>query len=159
MYDLILTIDNKKVILTSTPLFNLGEEMRNFYQDALKKYIYPGNFTIELIKKPVETESENLSKVLTKENVKDLINSVNFMYGHGHIYNELITKLQTLTNEQPKKYNLDKWFEGQKEGTVHEKSISKYLYSELKTKVIQLIGMEIVLFEDGTYYLGDTTGG
>lgn len=59
---------------------------------------------LKLINKPVETESETLSKVLTKENVKDLINSVNFMYGHGHIYNELITKLQTLTNEQPKVY-------------------------------------------------------
>lgn len=71
---------------------------------------------------------------------------------------ELINKPVETTNEQPK-YDLDKWFEDLKNGTVFEKPIGKHFGTKLKTKVIQLEGVEIVLFEDGTYSLSDTSGG
>lgn len=61
-----------------------------------------------------------------------------------------------------KKYDLDKEFEYlpiKSTGILYNNPIGKFMGTELKTKVIQFNGMEIVLFEDGTYVLSDTTGG
>jgi hypothetical protein len=79
-----------------------------------------------------------------------------------NLQKNILLKLQyvrTTDKEQPTYYELDKWFEGQRTATVYEKPIGKFFGTKLKTKVLQLSGMEVVLFEDGTYTLSDTTGG
>lgn len=57
------------------------------------------------------------------------------------------------------KYNLNDWFKNQPENFIYDKPIGENFNTDKLTKVIQLNGMEIVLFEDGTYNLSDTTGG
>lgn len=89
--------------------------------------------------------------------INTVIDKLNIVIDKINSFN-IINKPVTTTNESPK-FDLDKWFENQKQATVFDGPIGCAYGTKRKTKVLQLCGIEVVLFEDGTYILSDTTGG
>lgn len=81
-----------------------------------------------------------------------VIDSMKYKIDFDYYKNEIVS-----SNEQPK-FDLDKWFEGQKDAKVFESPIGENFQTKQKTKVLQLCGIEVVLFENGTYNLSDTSG-
>lgn len=78
---------------------------------------------------------------------------------------EFIDKPVETTKESPEKYKLKEWFLDQIEEIEDKYGYMQKHYTPMATSITDerlnmlFHGMELTLFSDGTYTLGDTTGG
>jgi hypothetical protein len=78
---------------------------------------------------------------------------------------DLINKPVETTKEQPEKYKLKEWFLDQIEEIKDKYGYMQKHYTPMAMSITDeslcmlFNGMELILLNDGTYILGDTTGG
>ena len=117
-----------------------------------KQSLPPPRPTIEKVEDNPVPSLNNYKKIVKYINKFDTIEQVDKI-----LIEDYIKKLQNgvETNKEQPKYDLNKWFNDQKN---IEYPLIRTNCSYNNCTTIQLHGFEIILLENGTYILNDTTG-